>query len=85
MSGLPAPVTRRIVAAASALVFFGFALPRLGFVISFPLMIVFTAMAGDEFRWKEAVISSLALSLFTMAAFVYGLKLQLPTWPWFIQ
>ena len=39
----------------------------------------------DLVRLKEAIISSLALSVFTLGAFVYGLKLQLPTWPWFIQ
>jgi hypothetical protein len=31
------------------------------------------------------VISSVILAVFTVLAFSYGLKLQLPVWPWFVK
>ena len=72
---------RPLICVVGALVFFGFALPRVGFVISFPLMIVFTAMAGDEFRWKEAILNAVLLTAFSYGIFVAGLKLTIPLWP----
>ena len=68
-----------------SVIVFAMAAPKLGLIVATILLIVLSSTASHEFRWKEAVIASLALSVFTLAAFVYGLKLQLPTWPWFIQ
>lgn len=73
-----------LIVLGSVLVF-GLAAPKLGLIVATILLIVISSAASHEFRWKEAVISSLILAAFTLAAFVYGLKLQLPTWPWFIQ
>ena len=72
---------RPLICVVGALVFFGFALPRVGFVISFPLMIIFTAMASDEFRWKEAIFNAALLTAFSYGIFVAGLKLNIPLWP----
>ena len=33
---------------------------------------------------RKSVIASLALAIFVVIAFRYGLKLQLPTWPVFL-
>jgi len=66
-----------------SVVVFGIAAPPLGLVIATVLLVVVSSAASDEFRWKEAVISSLILAAFTVAAFAYGLQLQLPIWPWF--
>lgn len=68
-----------------SVVVFAMAAPKLGLIAATILLIVLSSTASHEFRLKEAIISSLALSVFTLAAFVYGLKLQLPTWPWFVQ
>lgn len=73
-----------LIVLGSVLVF-GLAAPKLGLIVATILLIVISSAASHEFRWKEAVISSLILAAFTLAAFVYGLKLQLPTWPWFVQ
>lgn len=73
-----------LIVLGSVLVF-GLAAPKLGLIVATILLIVISSTASHEFRWKEAVISSLILAAFTLAAFVYGLKLQLPTWPWFVQ
>jgi len=68
-----------------SVIVFAMAAPRLGLIVATILLIVISSTASHEFRLKEALISSVALAAFTLAAFVYGLKLQLPTWPWFIQ
>ena len=68
-----------------SIVVFAVAAPKLGLIVATILLIVVSSTASHEFRLKEALISSVALAAFTLAAFVYGLKLQLPTWPWFIQ
>ncbi|MBK9114291.1 MAG: tripartite tricarboxylate transporter TctB family protein [Betaproteobacteria bacterium] len=68
-----------------SVIVFALAAPKLGLIVATILLIVVSSTASHEFRWKEAVISSLALSAATLVVFVYGLKLQLPTWPWFLQ
>ena len=73
-----------LVVIGSVLVF-GAAAPPLGLVIATILLVVVSSAASDEFRWKEAVISSLVLAAFTVVAFSYGLQLQLPVWPAFVR
>jgi hypothetical protein len=63
---------------------FGIAVNTLGLVISTILLVLIASTASHEYRWKESVIASLALAVFVVVAFRYGLKLQLPTWPPFI-
>jgi hypothetical protein len=66
-----------------SVVVFGLAAPPLGLVVATVLLVIVSSAASDEFRWKEAVVSSLILAAFTVIAFAYGLQLQLPVWPWF--
>ncbi len=63
---------------------FGFALPRLGMAASLPLLIVMVSLAGDEFHWKDAIVSVVVLTLGSWLIFIYGLKLVIPLWPKFI-
>ncbi len=63
---------------------FGIAVNYLGLVISTILLVLIASTASHEYRWKESVIASLALAIFVVIAFRYGLKLQLPTWPVFL-
>jgi hypothetical protein len=72
---------RPLICIVGALVFFGFALPRVGFLISFPLMIVMTAYGGNEFRWKDAALNAIVLTAFSYLVFITGLKLTIPIWP----
>jgi len=74
-----------ILIVLGSVIVFALAAPKLGLIVATILLIVVSSTASHEFRWKEAVISSLALSAATLVVFVYGLKLQLPTWPWFLQ
>lgn len=63
---------------------FGLALPRLGMVISLPILVVVAALAGDEFHWKDALISAVLLTIGSWFIFIWGLKLTLPLWPPFL-
>ena len=63
---------------------FGAAVNFLGLVVSTILLVLIASTASHEYRWKESVIAALALAVFVVIAFRYGLKLQLPTWPTFL-
>ena len=72
---------RPLLCVVGAIVFFGFFLPRLGFVISFPIMIVLTAAGSNEFTWKDALLNAAILTVMSYAIFFYGLQLTIPLWP----
>ena len=63
---------------------FGFILPKLGMIISLPLLIFIAAQAGDEFRWKEALINAAVITLMSWGIFIKGLSLTIPLWPSFL-
>jgi hypothetical protein len=72
---------RPLVIMVVALVFFGFALPKLGMVITLPLLIIIVSLAGDEFHWKDAVLNAAILTVMSWVVFVKGLGLTIPVWP----
>ena len=63
---------------------FGYTLPLLGMAVALPIMIVMCSLAGDEFHWKDALISVVVLTIGSWFIFIYGLKLVIPLWPKFI-
>jgi hypothetical protein len=67
-----------------SVVLFGFILPRLGMLISLPILIVVTSLAGDEFHWKDALISVVVLTLGSWLIFIKGLSLVIPVLPPFL-
>ena len=75
---------RPLLVIVSAIAVFGLALPRLGLVITVPILIVMTSLAGDEFKWKGVVATAVVLTVGSWAIFVLGLKLVIPMWPWFV-
>ena len=72
---------RALICVVGAIVFFGFFLPRLGFLISFPTMIIITSAGGKEFTWKDAILNAAILTVLSYAIFIYGLQLTIPVWP----
>lgn len=68
----------------ASVVMFGFILPRLGMLLSLPLLIIVASLAGDEFHWKDAVISVAVLTLGSWLIFIKGLSLVIPLWPTFM-
>jgi hypothetical protein len=67
-----------------AVVVFGLALPKLGMIISLPILILIASLAGDEFRLKEVLINIVVLTLGSWAIFIKGLSLVIPLWPAFM-
>lgn len=63
---------------------FGALLPRLGMLLTIPILIVMTSLAGDEFRWRGVAINAVVLTFSSWVIFVWGLKLTMPLLPWFI-
>lgn len=68
----------------ASVVMFGFILPRLGMMISLPLLIIVAALAGDEWHWKDSLISVVVLTLGSWLIFIKGLNLVIPLWPTFL-
>lgn len=67
-----------------SVVVFGLMLPRLGMVLSLPVLIVIASLAGDEFHWKDALVSIVVLTLGSWLIFIKGLNLVIPLWPSFV-
>ncbi len=67
-----------------SVVMFGAILPRLGMIISLPMLVVAAALAGDEFHWKDALINATILTVSSWLIFIKGLSLIIPLWPIFI-
>ena len=65
-------------------VLFGVALPRLGMIISLPLLIMIASLAGDEFKLKEVIVNIVILTVGSWAIFIKGLNLVIPLWPTFM-
>ncbi|HSW09070.1 tripartite tricarboxylate transporter TctB family protein [Aquabacterium sp.] len=73
-----------LVTIVVAVTVFGLMLPRLGLVISLPILIGIVSLAGDEFHWKEVLLNSIVLTVGSWLIFILGLKLVIPVWPPFI-
>lgn len=73
-----------LIVILGAVAVFGFALPRLGMVITIPLLILISSLGGDEFSWLEVIILSVVLTLMSYLVFVVGLSLVIPLWPTFL-
>jgi hypothetical protein len=67
-----------------AVVLFGFAVPKLGLIVTLPLLIIVSSFASGEFRWLEVVINSVVLTLLSWGVFLKGLSLTIPMWPTFL-
>ena len=63
---------------------FGLALPRLGMILSLPILIMISSLAGDEFKLKEVIINIVVLTIGSWAIFIKGLNLVIPLWPSFM-
>jgi len=67
-----------------AVVVFGLALPRLGLILSLPILILISSLAGDEFSLKEVIVNFVVLTVFSWLIFIKGLNLVIPLWPTFM-
>jgi Tripartite tricarboxylate transporter TctB family len=56
-------------------------LPRIGMILTLPLVIIVASLAGDEFHWRDVLVMSAILTLGCWLVFVKGLSLTIPIWP----
>jgi hypothetical protein len=68
-----------LIIIVGSVVMFGFILPRLGMLVSLPILIVVSSLAGDEFHWRAVV-----LTLGSWLIFIKGLSLVIPVLPPFL-
>ena len=61
-----------------SIVLFGFLLDRVGMIPATVVTLFVAAAAGREFRWKEVLLLALVMTAFSVAVFLYGLKLPYP-------
>jgi hypothetical protein len=73
-----------LVMITATVAIFGWMLPHMGLVIALPILVVVAALAGDEFKIKDALLNSVVLTIGSWAIFILGLKLTIPLWPSFI-
>lgn len=75
---------RPLILIVLGVVVFGLALPRLGMILSLPILIMISSLAGDEFKLKEVVVNIIVLTTGSWAIFIKGLNLVIPLWPAFM-
>lgn len=63
---------------------FGVLLPRLGMALTIPILVFVSSLAGDTFKWRDALINSVVLTVGSWIIFILGLKLVIPVWPPFL-
>lgn len=68
----------------ASVVMFGLLLPRLGMVITLPLLVLLASLASDEFSLKSTLVSAVLLTGVAWGVFVKGLGLAIPLWPSFL-
>ena len=54
-------------------------------MIALPLLIIGSASASTEFKWKEAILNAIVLTVFCWIIFIWGLALTIPVWPPFLE
>ena len=75
---------RGLLVILGAVVLYAVLLPRLGFVAALVVLVILSAMASEEFAWRETLISVAVLGVCSYLVFVRGLDLQFPVWPPFL-
>jgi drug/metabolite transporter (DMT)-like permease len=75
---------RPLAIVVGSVALFGFLLPWLGLLVALPILVVTSAMAGDEFHWGEALASAAVLTAGSWFIFIYGLSLTIPLLPKFL-
>jgi len=75
---------RPLIVIVVAIVVFGAMLEPIGLALTIPVLVAIASLAGDEFPWKGVLANAIVLTIGSWLIFVWGLKLTIPVWPWFI-
>ena len=65
-------------------VLFGLLLQSAGLVLALTALVVVSSKGSHEFKWREVIPTAIVLILFSLAVFIWGINLQLPLWPAFL-
>jgi len=69
---------RALIIVPLSLVLFGVLIDRAGFIPALVVLIIGSSAAGKEFRLGEVVLLAVALTLFCVVVFIWGLGLPYP-------
>jgi len=75
------PTFKPLAIVLASVLLFGLVVNKVGLVIATLLLVLVSSTASHEYRWRESIVAAIALAVFVVVAFRYGLGLQLPTWP----
>ena len=75
---------RPLIVIVLAITVFAILLPRVGMIITIPILTIIVSFAGDEFGWIGVLVSSVVLTAFSWLIFIKGLGLTIPLWPAFM-
>lgn len=69
---------RALIVLPVAIVVFGFLVERAGFVPALVVLMIISAAAGTEFRFREVLLLTVALTAASVGIFIYGLGMPYP-------
>ncbi len=75
---------RSLVLVLGSVIAFGLLLKPLGLYVSLAILVIGSSLASHEFTWKVAIGNAIFLIVFAYVAFVKGLGLIFPLYPWFM-
>jgi putative tricarboxylic transport membrane protein len=67
-----------------SLILFGYLIQPIGLVLALVVLVVVSASAGHEFKFKEVLILAVMATFFSVLIFVKVLGLPYPLWPGFL-
>lgn len=66
-----------------AIVFYAFTIRTLGLAVAGGLTVLISSAAAMDFKWKQSVLFTAALMVFTILLFPIALSVPIPIWPQF--
>ena len=75
---------RGIVFVLTAIAVFSFVVRPLGLMVAAPITILISSLSSSESRVVEAIVFSIAITVFSVVLFKYALKLPIPLAPWLL-
>lgn len=84
MDGKPLPKInlRPLVLIVGSVIAFGFLVDAAGLAVASVAVMMFSALGGWDFKWKEQLVNAVFLAALNIATFYYGLGLPFKLWPW---
>ena len=76
------PAWRPLILVLGAVTLFGALINTGGLITATIVLIIVSALGGHEFRWKEAIISAVLMSITVWAVFDKALGLPFKLFPW---